>query len=298
MKLREVTGYSKYLLRNCRISTMIICLLPLSSELFFRFAEATVYSLVLYFGDINPLSLFSGENPLQILTAVLSSFMRWLVGSPLIYAVSFRLCEVCYENRQRPFTTLSEILLNGRNFRRSIAVSLWTKIIGTVSLVPAGICGMTAYYFIVNGSGTNDLFIAVHAIVFTVVSLFLWLNVRITMLAVPFLMAHFPQKSVMRLVFGSFRFMKGRHTDIIRLFLSYALKMLTVVSVPYLIPEAMTAFSLSISIYIREDDYSERIKINRRRRKADDSAKLPYRKKRRFAPITEKAETAGFGNNL
>ena len=298
MKLREVIRYSKDLLKKRRIGTMIICLLPLSSELFFRFAEATVYSLVLYFGDIKPLSLFGGENPLQILTTLLSSLMRWLVGSPLIYAVSFRLCEVCYENRQRPFTPLSEILLNGRNFRRSLAVSLWTKIIGFVTLVPVGICGMTAYYFIMNGKDTNDLFITVHAIVFTIVSLFLWLNVRITMLAVPFLMAHFPHKSVFRLVFGSFRFMKGRHADILKLFASYILPMMTIVSIPYLIPEVMTAFSLSISIYIREDDYSERIKINCRRNKADNPAKLPYRKKRRFKTIAEKAETAGFGDNL
>ncbi len=298
MKLREVVKYSKDLLKKHRISTMIICLLPLSSELFFRFAEATVYSLVLYFGDINPLSLFSGENPLQILTTVLSSLMRWCVGSPLIYAVAFRLCEVCYENRQRPFTPLSEILLSGRNFRKSLAVSLWTKIIGLVSLVPAGIFGITAYYFIVNGKDTNDLFIAVHAIVFTIVSLFLWLNVRITMLAVPFLMAHFPHKSVFRLVFSSFRFMKGRHSDMLRLFASYILPMMTIVSVPYLIPEVMTAFSLSISIYIREDDYSERIKINRRTAKSHDTSKVPYRKKRRFTAIAEKAETAGFRDNL
>ena len=298
MKLREVIKYSKDLLKKHRVSTMIICLLPLSSELFFRFAEATVYSLVLYFGDMNPLSLFNGENPLQILTTLLSSLMRWCVGSPLIYAVAFRLCEVCYENRQRTFTPLSEILLDGRNFRRSLAVSLWTKIIGLFSLIPAGICGMTAYYFIVNGKGTNDLFIAVHAIVFTVVSLFMWLNVRITMFAVPFLMAHFPHKSVLRLVFGSFRFMKGRHTDMLKLFASYILPMLTIFSVPYLIPEIMTSFSLIISIYIREDDYSERIKINSRTAKSNDTSKIPYRKKRRFTTITEKAETAGFGDNL
>ncbi|MDE6664916.1 MAG: hypothetical protein K2K14_01825 [Ruminococcus sp.] len=298
MKLREVIRYSKDLLKKRRISTMIICLLPLSSELFFRFAEATVYSLVLYFGDINPVSLFSGENPLQILTAVSSSVLRWFVGSPLIYAVSFRLCEVCYENRTHRFTTLSEILLNGKNFRRSLAVSLWTKIIGVVTLLPAGICGMTAYYFIVNGKTTNDLFITVHAIVFTVVSLFLWLNVRITMMTVPFLMAHFPNKSVFRLVCCSFRFMRGRHTDILKLFASYILPMMTIVSIPYLIPEVMTAFSLSISIYIREDDYSERVKINCRRNKANDSAKIPYRKKRRFTAIAKKAETAGFRDNL
>ena len=66
MKLRELIRYSKALLKNNRISTMIICLLPFLPEIFFRFAEATVYSLVLYFGDMPPLSLFSGENPLQI----------------------------------------------------------------------------------------------------------------------------------------------------------------------------------------------------------------------------------------
>lgn len=271
---------------------MIICLLPFLPQIFFRFAEATVYSLILYMGDINPLSLFSGENPLQVTVAVLSSVFRWLTTAPLIYIAAFRLCEICYDSRRKNFTPISEVFLNGRNFRRSLAASLWTEFIGILALIPAGVAGTASYYFITN---TDNLFIIVQIIVLTIILLFFWLNVRLTLFTVPFLMAHFPDKSIFRLVFCSFRFMHGRHTDIFRLFAAYMLPVLIVA--PCFLPEMMTAFALSISIYIREDDYSERIKINCGFSKSDSTAKIP-RRKRRFTAFADKTETSGFGHNL
>lgn len=294
MKLRELVRYSKALLKNNRIITMMICLLPILPEIFFRFTEATVYSLLLYLGDINPISLFSGENVLQVVTVVFSSVLRWLTVSPLIYVSAFRLCEICYDSRRKNFTPVSEILINGRNFRRSLVLSLWTKFIGLLALIPAGISGIAAYYFIMN---TDNLFIVVQTIVLTIVSLFFWLNVRLTLLAVPFLMAHFPQKSVFRLVWYSFRFMKGRRADILKLFMAYAFPAVTLITLPYFLPEMMTAFSLSISIYVREDDYSERIKINCKFNKSDNTSKISHRK-RRFTAFTDKTKASGFGNNL
>lgn len=294
MKLRELVRYSKALLKNNRIITMMICLLPILPEIFFRFTEATVYSLLLYLGDINPISLFSGENVLQVVTVVFSSVLRWLTVSPLIYVSAFRLCEICYDSRRKNFTPVSEILINGRNFRRSLVLSLWTKFIGLLALIPAGIAGTAAYYFITN---TDNLFIVVQTIVLTIVSLFFWLNVRLTLLAVPFLMAHFPQKSVFRLVWYSFRFMKGRRNDILKLFMAYAFPAVTLITLPYFLPEMMTAFSLSISIYVREDDYSERIKINCKFNKSDNTSKISHRK-RRFTAFTDKTKASGFGNNL
>lgn len=110
---------------------MMICLLPILPEIFFRFTEATVYSLLLYLGDINPISLFSGENVLQVVTVVFSSVLRWLTVSPLIYVSAFRLCEICYDSRRKNFTPVSEILINGRNFRRSLAFIALDKIYRT-----------------------------------------------------------------------------------------------------------------------------------------------------------------------
>lgn len=294
MKLRELVRYSKALLKNKRIGTMMICLLPFLPEIFFRFAEATIYSLVLYFGDIKPIALFSIENPLQIVIAVSSFILRWFTTAPLIYISAFRLCEICYDSRRKNFTSVSEILINGRNFRRSLAVSLWTEFIGLIALVPAGVAGITAYYFIMN---TNDVFVIVQTIVLTIVSLFLWINVRITLFAVPFLMAHFPQKSVFRLVFHSFKFMRGRRSDILKLFTAYSFPLLTIITAPYFLPEMMTAFALSISIYVREDDYSERIKINCRFNKSGGTSEIPHRK-RRFTAFADQTEASGFGHNL
>ena len=57
MKIRELTAFSKKLLKNKKASTMMICLLPLAAELFFRFAEAAVFSLLLYFGEMPPIAL-------------------------------------------------------------------------------------------------------------------------------------------------------------------------------------------------------------------------------------------------
>ncbi|MDE6672310.1 MAG: hypothetical protein K2K16_08940 [Ruminococcus sp.] len=286
MKLWELIKYSKALLKHKRISTVIICLLPLLPEIFFRSVEATVYSLLIYVGEIQPVELFSGENPLQVTIAIFTMILRWLTTAPLVYVSAYRLCEICYDNDH--FTPLSDIFVNGRNFGRSLALSLWTKFIGILALVPAGICGLITYYLIMH---TDDLFIVVQAVVFTILSLYFWLNVRLTLFVVPFLMAHFPQKSVFRSVRYSFRFMRGRHSGMIKLFITYFFPVIIPLTSLYFLPELMTAFSLSISIYVREDDYSERIKINRKFKKSDDPAKISYGKKRRFTAFTHQTET-------
>ena len=286
MKLWELIKYSKTLLKHNRISTILVCLMPCMPEIFFRSLEATVYSLLVYIGEMNPISLFSGENPLQVTIAIFIMILRWFTTAPLVYVSAYRLCEICYENRHN-FTPLSEVLINGRNFRRSLALSLWAKFIGILALIPAGICGLTAYYFIMN---TDNLFMVVQAFVLMAVSLYFWLNVRLTLFAVPFLMAHFPQKSVFKLVWYSFRFMRGRRGGMIKLFMSYTFPLITLITAPYFLPELMTAFSLSISIYVREDDYSERIKINCKFNKSGDSAKIPYSRKRRFTAFAHKTK--------
>ena len=62
MKIRELIRYSGRLLEGRRARTMMICLLPAAAELFFRFAEAAVFSLLLYFGGSMPIELFSGSS--------------------------------------------------------------------------------------------------------------------------------------------------------------------------------------------------------------------------------------------
>lgn len=294
MKLQELIKYSKIIVKNNIINIMIICILPLIPEIFFRFTEATIYSLILYFNDINPISLFQCDNTLQIIISIFSFILRWITISPLMYVSAFRLCEICYDNRRKNFTPISQILINGRNFRRSLIASLWIKIIGTLSLIPAGLSGITAYYFIMN---TDNLFMFIQSVVLTIIFIFLWINIRIALFSIPFLMAHFPNKSVFKIVLYSFKFMNGRYTNILKIFIAYSLPIITIICSPYFLSELMTAFALSISIYVREDDYSERIKINRRFNKSFNTPKISHRK-RRFTSFTDKTQASGFGNNL
>lgn len=288
MKLRELIQYTKHLLKGRRTKTSLICLLPLGAELFFRSAEACVYSLLLYFGEISPIMLFSGNSTVQLAFTSLCTLLRWIVTAPLINAAAFRLCGIC-GNADKGDTPLSEIMLNRRFFRRSLSALLWTKIVGLITLIPAVFFGVTAYSLLISSHSAKELFMTAHAIVLTVVSIVMWLSLKLSLMAVPFLLVQFPKKSVFRVVRESIGFMSGRKSALVKLMAVYLPPMLTVAALPFLLPELMTAFSLSIDIYIKEDEYLERNKTDCGIRQAPDSAKLPHRKKRRFKAAADKA---------
>ena len=83
MKIRELIRYSGRLLEGRRARTMMICLLPAAAELFFRFAEAAVFSLLLYFGGSMPIELFSGSSAVQLSVTGVCTLLRWLTAAPL-----------------------------------------------------------------------------------------------------------------------------------------------------------------------------------------------------------------------
>lgn len=287
MKLRKLIQYSKQLLRGRRIKTSLICLLPLGAELFFRSAEACVYSLLLYFGEISPIMLFSGKSTVQLAFTSICTLLRWIVTAPLISAAAFRLCEVCGDT-DKSCTPLSEIILNRSFFRRSLAALLWTKIVGLITLIPAVFFGVTAYSLLISSHSAKELFMTAHAIMLTLVSIGMWISLKLSLTAVPFLLVQFPKKSVFHVVRESIGFMNGRKAALVKLMAVYLPPMLTVIAVPILLPELMTAFSLSIDIYIKEDEYLERNKTYSRIRQASDSAKLPHRKKRSLKAAADK----------
>ena len=122
------------MLKGRNMAVMGICMLPLIGELFFRFAEAAVYSLLLYFGELPPIALFSGEEPLQLAVALLSFLLRLTLVPPLTYGAAARLMGLCTDSETAP---IGEVLISRRNYRRSVTAALITKLLGTAALLPA-----------------------------------------------------------------------------------------------------------------------------------------------------------------
>lgn len=290
MKIRELIPFVRKLLKGRNIAVMTVCMLPLLGDLFFRFAEAAVYSLLLYFGELPPIALFSGESPLQLAVAALSALMRIVLIPPLIYAAAVRLTEICAE---RTITPLGSVLASRRNFRRSVIAAVITKLLGIISLLPAAFFGVNAYRLLITGHSAGELFLTVHAFVLTLASVGMWISLRISLSALPFLMALRPETSVLRLTFRSLRMMRGRKSVLIRLIAAYLPLIVTVVGIPFALMRISAAWALCISISLKEEEYNEGNKAESKRRKAFIPAKFSDEAAGSLTAAAYKAETAG-----
>lgn len=286
MSIRELVRYSRKLLRGRRTVTALVCLMPLAVVVSFRLAEACFYSLMLYFGGAPPLELFTGTDPVRLSVTAGAAAARWLAAAPLSYMSAQRLCELCDESRSS-FTPLTGILVSRRCVQRSLAALLWTKSAEMLLLAPAAFFGITAYSLFVSSKDAAGMFMTVHAISLTAVSLGIWLSAKLTFAAVPYLLAEFPEMSAFRAVLFSIRFMRGRKNILLRLIMLYLPAMLPAVTVPFVLPELKTAFALSIHIGVKEEEYLEGAEIHRHRRRTNAAAKLSAEQKRRFKTASD-----------
>lgn len=272
MKISELLRYTKKLLKGRSIRTGMICILPLCAALFFRCAEAAVYSLLLYFGEMTPLSLFGGKSPVCSAASLIFTLLRWITVSPLMYATAFRLYEICSEKAET--TPLSEILLSRTAFRRSLGAVLLSKIISFAALIPTAFLGVLTFSMLKESLNADETFAVVNTAFLTLVSFLMWLSLRLSLAAVPFLMVRYPQKSIFRTVFSAVRFMSGRKGILLRLAAVYILPSISIVGLPFAATRFLTAFALSTDIFNREDEYNKGIKAESRIEFACDITEL------------------------
>lgn len=297
MKTYELISYSRRRIKGNRRRILLICLLPLGAELFFRTAETALYSILLYFGEMPPADLFTGENTEQLAIAAIFAAFRLFICPPLWCAAAVRLKEFTDEKGRK--TSFSDMLLNGRFIRRSISAAFWIKLISAAAVLPAIAAAVFAVKLVSEGAGSRRLIIASNAAALSAAFALFWLAVRASLAAVPFFMAEFPKKGGFSAVMGSLRFMRGRRKMPLYLGAAYILPMLTVIAVPFLIPELATAFSIGISIYFKEDEYvlgeqealkSGRVDFYRKFGRKRYAAKLSPRKMRRLSQTAPEAE--------
>ena len=289
MKIRELIRYTKMLLKGRRARTMMICCLPLGAELFFRCAEAAVYCLMLYFGGMRPIWLFGGNAPVQLAITSASTIMRWLTAAPLTYAAAYRLCGLTGGRTDKRCGQFSRILLRKCTFKRSISAVLWTKAAGLLALVPSVFFGVTAYGLLNGTLYDTEAFIAANAVLLAILSFFMWIWLKLSFTAVPYLLVRYPKMTAFRAMIYSADFMRGRKNVLLRLLVIYLPQMVTIVGLPYALTKLMTAFSLSIDIFIKEDEYLEANRADSGIGAADNAGKVPHGEKRRVKAAADEA---------
>jgi len=289
MKVRELIRYTKKLLKGRRAGTMMICILPLGAELFFRFAEAAVYSMLLYFGSIPPIRLFGGDEPVQLAVTAVSTVLRWLTVAPLTYAAACQLYGMTGESSHRLRCSFSRILLRKPTFRRSISAALWTKSIGLLALCPAIFFGVSAFGMIHGKMYADEVFITANMVFLAAVSVMMWLSLKLSFSAVPYLLVRFPKMTAFHTMVYSVGFMGGRKRVFLRLLAVYLPQMLTIAGLPYALTKLMTAYSLSIDIFIKEDEYLETNRAESGRRSAPDAGKISHRAERHVKAAADEA---------
>ncbi len=302
MKLSQITEYSGRLLKGNRAKSTLICLMPLGVSLFFRLAEATLFCVMLYFDVLTPVGLFTAESPVHLLSAIVSTVLRWLATAPLYYAAAYWHIELCSdEKKHRRKIPTSRIILNRKIYGRSLGGLLLSKAVGLIFIIPTVFFGKTALMLIsessANPTDSLQLFLAVHASVLTLLSVGLWIWSKLALVTVPYLLVKLPDRSAARVVYDSFAFMSKRRGTLIKIAARYLLPMIFPLTIPFMLAGAFTSTSLFVSISLKEDEYFERNQIYCRNGQARNSSKLSAWTKRCFAPSADEAKAAGYGDN-
>ena len=226
MKIWELMAYSRKKIKGRRLELLLVCLLPIGAMLLFRLAEAALYSLLLYFGAVRPAGLFTGENTEQLVIAAVFAVLRWTAAAPLVCAAAAVLADAADERPKG--VSMAGLLVDGTFLRRSIVSFAAGRLICFLLLIPAAVSGKFAFELIASALLT----------------------------AVPFLLTAHPEKSAVGIVFMAFRFMRGRKRFPAMLAAVYALPVLTVVGIPFVLPELSAGFAAGISIFLKEDEYA------------------------------------------
>lgn len=296
MKILKLLHYSNSLLRGKRTITALICFMPIAAWIFFRSAEACFYAMFLYFSEKAPMSLFDGSIPLQIAVTAGFTIVRWTVTAPLVYICAYRLCEICSE-KNSPLTPLTEVLTEKGSVRRSISALIWTKIFSLAALIPAAFFAVAAYDIFNSRHSTSGLFMTLHAVTLTVVSVIMWLSLKLSFTAVPFLLTKYPERSPLRNVLYSLRFMRGRRSVFLKLSLICLPAIMSVAAAPFVLPLLCTSFALSVDIFIKEEEYLERTETESLHERVHNSPELPSGAERSLKKTADTSETSDQRNN-
>lgn len=250
MKTRELMKYSRKLVKGHRSEILLICILPIGTEFFLRTAEASLYCLMLYFGNIKPINLFNGNVMEQVIISALFVVLRCVVMPPLWCGLASRL--MMFAEGKKESATFTDMLLSGKFISRAIGASLFGRLISAMFLLPCIVTAGLGISMLTDGAKGSELIISTSLITAGIGFGILWAAVKLGLTAVPFLLWAHSEYSPFKTVMLSFRFMRNRRKLPLALMLVY----LPLVPFIYFIPEWAVSYAVGVSIFLKEDEES------------------------------------------
>lgn len=250
MRIRELSGYTENMIKGKRWELLLLCLLPIGGELLLRSAEAALYSLMLYFGTIRPIDLFTGINTEQTVLSAIFILLRFLIMPPLWCGLGARLM-LFAEGKKEP-KRLSRYLSSGKFILRSISANFFICLISALFLLPIVAAFALGIYLLYDGAAGAELFVAVNLIALGIFLGIRWIYLRFGLTAVPFLLLKKGELSAFRIVLFTIKFMRHRGKFPLKLILTYLLPVLIIP--PYFIPKIAVSYAVGISIFFKEDE--------------------------------------------
>ncbi|MDE5946614.1 MAG: hypothetical protein K2G63_04835 [Oscillospiraceae bacterium] len=270
MKLYQIREYSKVSLKGRKAEAFLISLCIPAIIVFFRLAELCTASIVLYLTDFKPMELFYKSPVAWILFDFICIFLKVLTLSAVISPIIRFFLSIL--NIQIPDFKNSGIFIKNLN---SIII---IKTVSLIFLMPSVFFGITSVNIIFRGyenGNPNTVFLAVHSVTLTVLSLILWIWIVLGISALPFLIIKEKDIGIFRLSIISFRIMKNARRGLLKIILFYTGVMLIPFGFISALPEFFSSLTLYINICIKESECNE---IYSMHRKSHNCPKIPDRK--------------------
>ncbi len=280
MKIKQIREYSRESLKERRAEAFMISLCIPAVIIFFRMIELCTASVILYLGNLSPMKLFYGSEIWWIVFDLICIFLKIIILSAIIPAII------------KYFSNLLDIKLPEQKskslFRKNFILNIVIKSVSLIFLMPAVLFGYLSANLILSRK-SESVFLIIHTLTLTLVSLFIFMWIILGMSALPFLVSRYSGNKVLRLIFISFKIMKHARGGLIKIILFYTSTIFIPFLSLYTLPEFFSSMTLYINICIKEVEYIGGENLYSKKSKANDTAKISHRKKRRIKASPDKA---------
>ncbi len=260
MNFRELHACTRRTLKGRYFRVLRASLLYPSAWLLFKLCPCILAWVLIQNGILSPMELFLGSVPLWMLFSALWAAVRFCILLPLQCGTfSWFTMLTGLERTENPRIYFRSV----REFANALRYFLSVQLLRALALLPFVLGVFGACIAFRQSIGLTDgglpLFLAAQCVCIALLGGAFYLYVYMGMAAVPFFYLEHPKESPLAAVRRSQSVMHGSRFQLAMLLLGYGAAALPIVTIPFLLPYAMTDYTLFLQIRIREWEQSEEV---------------------------------------
>ncbi|NLK70152.1 MAG: hypothetical protein GX286_01760 [Clostridiales bacterium] len=277
MNIREIKHEARLVLKERYWEAFVVVFACFGLYMLFKLVEIVVCTVLIYNKTIDISQLFYGGDTIWNVFKTMYSVFLFAAMVPVITGAVWWFSQAANRNEFSSDSVIQLYTCFKVNSRAILVYGLmW--IIQFLSLIPSFIMLLGAYLIIEYYNISSDiLYLAVQLIILSVASLALYIRATLSLILAPYIFIRHPMDNPFSIISISFRLMKGRKMQVLKLLLSYIgylFLMALIVTIPFVVPEIMmsvTIFAESVaSEYAIKQVKKEKVKTRTRRSEIGD----------------------------